>query len=61
MKFDRLTFAEVFRRQLKVMDTTAVTLCMENKLPIIVFKLREKGNLQKVVLGEKIGTFIGGE
>ncbi|MDZ7315432.1 MAG: UMP kinase [candidate division KSB1 bacterium] len=61
VKFDRLTYYEVFRRQLKVMDTTAVTLCMENKLPIVVFKLREKGNLKKVVLGENIGTFIGGE
>lgn len=61
VKFDRLSYLEVVRRQLRVMDTTAVTLCLENKLPIVVFKLREKGNLKKVLLGDKIGTFIGGE
>ena len=61
VKFERLSYLEVVRRQLRVMDTTAVTLCMENKLPIVVFKLREKGNLKKVVLGDKIGTFIGSE
>ncbi len=61
VKFDRLSYSEALRRRLEVMDATAVTLCMENNLPIVVFKVKEKGNLKKVVLGEKIGTYIGGE
>jgi uridylate kinase len=59
IKFDRLSYMDVVRQQLRVMDTTAVTLCMENKLPIVVFKLKERGNLKKVILGKKIGTYIG--
>jgi uridylate kinase len=61
VKYDRLSYMDIVRQQLRVMDTTAVTLCMENKLPIVVFKLKEKGNLKRVILGEKIGTFISGE
>ncbi|RPI03336.1 MAG: UMP kinase [Calditrichaeota bacterium] len=61
VKFTHLTYMDVVRRQLKVMDTTAVTLCMENKLPIVVFKLKVKGNLKKVILGEKIGTTVGSD
>ncbi len=61
VKFDHLTFMEVVQKQLKVMDTTAVTLCMENNLPIRVFKLNEPGNLKKVMLGENIGTKVSGE
>lgn len=60
VKFDHLTFMDVVQKQLKVMDTTAVTLCMENNLPIRVFKLNEPGNLKKVMLGEKIGTKVSG-
>jgi uridylate kinase len=59
IKFDRLSYMDIVRQQLRVMDTTAVTLCMENKLPIVVFKLRERGSLKRVILGEKIGTYIG--
>jgi uridylate kinase len=59
VKFDRLSYMDIVRQQLRVMDTTAVTLCMENKLPIVVFKLKERGNLKRVILGEKIGTYIG--
>lgn len=56
--FDSLTYMEVINRKLKVMDTTAITLCMENKLPIIVFNLQTKGNLKKILLGEKLGTVV---
>lgn len=56
--FDRLTYREVLEKGLRVMDTTAVTLCMENKLPIIVFNLLHRGNIKKVVLGSQIGSII---
>ncbi|MBN1998541.1 UMP kinase [candidate division KSB1 bacterium] len=58
--FEKLTYMDVVKKQLKVMDTTAVTLCMDNNLPIQVFNLKIKGNLKKVVLGEKIGTKVYG-
>ncbi|MDA8924001.1 UMP kinase [Flavobacteriaceae bacterium] len=58
VKFDTLSFEEVLKRGLKVMDTTAFTLSQENKLPIIVFDMNTKGNLSKVVNGEKIGTRV---
>ncbi|MBN1559962.1 UMP kinase [candidate division KSB1 bacterium] len=61
VKFDRLTYMQVLQKQLKVMDTTAVTLCMENNLPIVVFKLNEPGNLKKAILGEKLGTNVSGD
>ncbi|MDZ7264518.1 MAG: UMP kinase [candidate division KSB1 bacterium] len=57
-KFDRLSYIEVVKKRLKVMDVTAVTLCMENSLPIYVFNLTERGNLQKLILGEPIGTKV---
>ncbi len=57
-KFDKLTFAEVYERGLKIMDLTAFTLCMENNLPIVVFDMDTAGNLEKVLKGEKIGTII---
>jgi uridylate kinase len=59
-KFDSLTYMEVLNRRLKVMDTTAVTLCMDNKLPIIVFNLQKEGNFRKIILGEKLGTVVKG-
>jgi uridylate kinase len=58
VKFDTVTYDEVLRRDLKVMDGTAFTLCRENKLPLVVFKLTDAGNLYKVVTGEKIGTLV---
>lgn len=58
VKIDTLSFEEVLKRGLKVMDTTAFTLSQENKLPIIVFDMNTKGNLSKVVNGEKIGTRV---
>lgn len=59
-KFDRLKYIDVLKKQLKVMDSTAITLCMDNNLPIVVFNLTKKGNIKKVVLGEKIGTVVKG-
>lgn len=57
-KFDHITFDDVLRKGLKVMDTTAFTLSQENELPIIVFDMNTRGNLMKVVMGEKIGTKV---
>lgn len=58
IKFENITFDDVLRKGLKVMDTTAFTLSQENKLPIIVFDMNTRGNLMKVVTGEKIGTEV---
>ncbi len=57
-KFDKITYDEVLARGLKVMDITATAMCRENKLPIIVFDMDTPGNLQKVLEGENIGTFV---
>jgi uridylate kinase len=57
-KFDTITFQECISRNLKVMDMTAFTLCMENQLPIIVFDMNKPGNLLRVVRGEKVGTLV---
>ena len=57
--FDSLSYMEVLNRRLKVMDLTAISLCMENKLPIIVFNLLKEGNLKRILSGEKIGTKVG--
>lgn len=58
-KFDRLTYMEALERQLKVMDSTALTLCMDNKLPIIVFDLTQEGNLLRLVEGDAtVGTLV---
>ncbi len=58
IKFDQITFDDVIRKGLKVMDTTAFTLSQENRLPIIVFDMNKRGNLMKVMRGEKIGTEV---
>jgi uridylate kinase len=57
-KFDRLRYIDVLQKELKVMDTTAISLCMDNGLPIIVFNLRKPGNLKKIVTGERVGTLV---
>ena len=57
-KFDSLSFEEVLKKGLKVMDTTAFTLSQENNLPIIVFDMNIKGNLSKIINGDKIGTRV---
>jgi len=58
---DRLTYSEVLKRNLKVMDLTAVSLAMGQELPIIVFNLRKKGNIKSIISGDQIGTLITGE
>lgn len=58
VKFDRITYDEIYNRGLKVMDLTATTLCKENGLPIIVFDMDTPGNLKKVLTGEKVGTLV---
>ena len=58
IKFDDISFEETIKKGLKIMDTTAFTLSRENELPIIVFDMNTKGNLTKVVMGEKIGTKV---
>lgn len=60
VKYDTLTFDEAYEKNLKVMDMTAFTLCKENNLPILVFDMNRKGNLEKVVAGENIGTLVSG-
>ncbi len=60
VKFDELTYIDVLKKGLKVMDSAAISLCMDNNLPIIVFNLKQKGNVVKVVKGEKIGSIVRG-
>lgn len=57
-KFDHLNFLEVLNKGLQVMDSTSISLCMDNKMPIVVFDLFQKGNIKKVVRGENIGTTV---
>jgi uridylate kinase len=58
-RIDRLTYIEVLNRGLGVMDTTAISLCMDNKLPIVVFDLMQAGNIKRIVLGEPVGSIVG--
>ena len=58
-RFDRLDYMDVLQRGLEVMDSTAMALCMDNRLPIIVFDMGTPGNIRRVVWGEQIGTFVG--
>jgi uridylate kinase len=57
-KFDRITYQEVLERGLKVMDATAISLCMDNKLPIVVFDIRQDGNIRRVIRGDAIGSVV---
>ena len=58
-KLVRLDYMEVLNRGIEVMDNTALTLCMDNDVPIVVFDLLKDGNLERVILGEEIGTLVG--
>jgi len=58
-RYDSISYLEVLERSLKVMDATAISLCMDNKLPIVVFNLRQPGNLRRVIMGEPVGTKVG--
>ncbi len=57
-KFETLSYMQALNMGLKVMDAAAISLCMENKLPIVVFKLQEEGNIKRLVLGESVGTLV---
>ena len=57
-KFDTISYLEVLKRGLKVMDSTAISLCRDNNLPIIIFNLNHRGNIQRVVMGEKVGSLV---
>ena len=59
-RFGELTYLEVLQRQIKVMDATAISLCMDHQVPIVVFNLKKKGNIRRVVLGERVGTKVRG-
>jgi uridylate kinase len=56
--FDDITYMEVIEKQLRVMDMTAISLAMDNHLPLVVFNLKQKGNIKRVGCGEAIGTYI---
>jgi uridylate kinase len=59
-RFNEITYRQVLERELKVMDASAISLCMDNNLPIIIFNMREPGNIRRVVLGEiGVGTKVG--
>jgi len=57
-KYDSISYLDLIKKGLKVMDATAVSLCMDNKVPIIVFNLNRPGNIKRVILGEKVGTIV---
>jgi uridylate kinase len=59
-RFDELTYIDVLNRQLQVMDATAISLCMDNSMPILVFNLMQRGNILRAVQGERIGTLVHG-
>lgn len=59
VKFETLTYMQVISKGLKAMDTTAITMCMDNEIPIIAFSLNEEGSIKRAITGEKIGTYIG--
>ena len=58
IKYNTLSFSEAYSKGLKIMDLTAITMCSENNLPLLVFDMNTKGNLMKIILGEKIGTLV---
>jgi uridylate kinase len=60
-KFERISYIKVLEQGLKVMDATAISLCMDNKLPIVVFNLRTPGNLRRVIAGDAVGTTVTAE
>lgn len=58
VRYDAVSFTEVYQKGLSIMDLTAITLCQENNLPILVFDMNKKGNLKRLMLGEKVGTLV---
>jgi len=59
-RFSNLSYIEVLNKGLKVMDSTSVSLCMDNKLPMVIFNVFEKHSIKRAILGEAIGTTVGG-
>lgn len=59
IKYDTITYMDVLKKGLAVMDSTAISLCMDNNLPIIVFNVRQKGSIKKIIAGKRIGTLVG--
>ncbi len=59
-KYHTVTYIDVLKKGLSIMDSTAISLCMDNNLPIVVFNLRDKGNIRKIIEGKKIGTLVRG-
>jgi uridylate kinase len=59
-KYDELTYLEVLKKQLKVIDATAISLCIDHHIPILVFNLKKRGNIKRIVLGERVGTKVRG-
>ena len=57
-KFEKITYLDILKLGLKVMDATAIAMCQENKLPIVVFDLNQHGNIKRVVMGEKVGSLV---
>jgi len=60
VRYDRLTYLDVLQKNLRVMDATAISLCMDNSMPIIVFNLNVPGNIRRIVSGEPLGTMVSG-
>ena len=58
IRYDRISYLEVLEQRLKVMDATAISLCMDNRLPIVVFSLKTPGNIKRAVSGEPIGSLV---
>jgi uridylate kinase len=58
VRYDTISYLQVLEQRLSVMDATAISLCMDNKLPIVVFKLRDTGNMRRVIMGETVGTTV---
>jgi uridylate kinase len=58
VKFNKLTYMEVLKKELKIMDATAISLCMQGNIPIIVFNLFESGNIKNIIMGSEIGTIV---
>ena len=58
VRYDTISYLQVLEQRLSVMDATAISLCMDNKVPIVVFKLREAGNMRRVIMGEDVGTTV---
>ena len=57
-RYDRITYLQVLEQGLKVMDTTAISLCMDNKMPIVVLDLNERGSMRRAIMGEQVGSMV---